>query len=750
MNNDMMLSSSHTQPPARIDYDPLGASPLGPSQPQPQPLKRIHQSLRGRYLIAFTIAAVCGVIGGALGYMSQQPGYQSDGVIEVTPYVFVDATKPDQLMPGHGQYVATQVTLLQSQRTIQEAVSDPDYIAARRTGNQTVQGDLAAFGRALKVRHQPGSGLIWVSFLDEDPAIASAATRAVISAYMRLHGDPDRDRHNNTKRFFETRKSDDQAQLRAKEQLRIELLRKYMMPDLNPYQSSLITEFVRQETALRNAEISYNAAREALERKDEGQSAELSIQQIADADPTIRSLLTQKENAEFQLLALQREYGENHRLIRRTRADIESLDQRINEHADRFRESHPGVRINPDGTTTTPITPEAVEQLRLLVEDLRVRYEETRQATMAVGIQRIDIQQVDNEIAILKESIKDADRRIDQLNTEAYFTSGRIRVLSHSSIPGEPVIDKRAQFAALGMMGGFSVPFMLFLGIGLLDSRYRYSDDPIASDMSGINLLGILPNLPDRLTDPEQASVAAHCVHQIRTMLQVNPSGMDRRVFAITSASPGDGKTSLSLALGLSFAACGSRTLLIDCDLVGAGLTARLNIDSPDGVLEAVASGSLMEYIRPTDIADLAILPVGAAQGHHASTLSPAALRRMITEARKHYEVILIDTGPILGSIEASLVAAVSDGVILAVARGQQRPLVERSISHLASIGAPLAGVVFNRAQAQDFETSINRRSVKATGAQGATGENAALFGPVARAVASSAALKSDDGDNKQ
>ena len=68
----------------------------------------------------------------------------------------------------------------------------------------------------------------------------------------------------------------------------------------------------------------------------------------------------------------------------------------------------------------------------------------------------------------------------------------------------------------------------------------------------GITLLGILPNLPDRLSDPEQAAIAAHCVHQIRTMLQINGGveGGERRVFAVTSASPGDGKTSLTLALG--------------------------------------------------------------------------------------------------------------------------------------------------------------------------------------------------------
>jgi capsular exopolysaccharide synthesis family protein len=230
-------------------------------------------------------------------------------------------------------------------------------------------------------------------------------------------------------------------------------------------------------------------------------------------------------------------------------------------------------------------------------------------------------------------------------------------------------------------------------------------------------------------------------------MLQINGGaavdGGDRRVFAMTSASPGDGKTSLTLALGLSYAACGTRTLLIDCDLVGAGLSTRMNVHAAEGVLEAIANRSMLEYVRTTDIADVAILPVGSAHGYHASTLSPGALRRLVDEAKKHFDTILIDTGPILGSYEASLVCAAADGVVLAVSRGQSRPLVEKSLAHLNGIGARLAGVVFNRAQSNDFERSISGMSMRSVAAAGgsngkgrpvsASGES---VGPVARAVA--------------
>src|SRR5204863_3615623 len=138
--------------------------------------------------------------------------------------------------------------------------------------------------------------------------------------------------------------------------------------------------------------------------------------------------------------------------------------------------------------------------------------------------------------------------------------NGRLKVLSYGDKPVTPAVDKRLQASVLGFIAGGALPLGLFLLIGLFDQRYRYSDEA-GTDMSGVPLLGILPNLPDMLTDPRHAAIAAYCVHQVRTLLQIRVNSDRNQIFTITSASPGDGKTSLALALGLSFAASGSRTL---------------------------------------------------------------------------------------------------------------------------------------------------------------------------------------------
>ena len=333
-----------------------------------------------------------------------------------------------------------------------------------------------------------------------------------------------------------------------------------------------------------------------------------------------------------------------------------------------------------------------------------------------------DIATLNAEMEITKSNRQRCERAIEDLLARKNLNQS---VLVHSY--GEEAVlasDKRKLVAGLGFGFGGLIPLGLMMLYGMTENRFRFSDDANSTDLAGVTLLGILPNLPDRLSDPQQAGIAAHCVHQIRTMLQISRSNDEPQVIAVTSAASGDGKTSLTLALGLSYAACGARTLLIDCDLIAAGLTHRLNVNSTDGILESVANRALLEYVRTTDIADVAILPVGTTHAHHASTLSPVALRRLLSEAKKHFDLIIVDTGPILGSIEASLVCAAADRTILAVARNQQRPLVEKSIQHLQAIGAQLAGVVFNRAQARDFERSMSglaQRSRPLPGSMNAT-----------------------------
>ncbi len=431
-------------------------------------------------------------------------------------------------------------------------------------------------------------------------------------------------------------------------------------------------------------------------------------------------------------------------------------------------------------------------------------YDEDKEELTSLGGKELEIEDLRSRGADTKAQLDATTRAIEQMDLESQAT-GRISVMSNGDRPLTPFRDTRPTFAAAGGLGGVVVSFGSIILLGLLGRRMDRPEDA-RTHIVGLPLLGVLPELPDDLADPEQAAIASHSVHQIRALLQIMGRHDRNQVFGITSPAAGTGKTSLTLALGVSFAAAQLKTLLIDCDFVGGGLTERVNliirrkigqillseglinqaqleealklekesrrrlseilveagyvtesnltalvanhreVREVLGVLNALSGEDIRNCITETGIENLSMLPLGDASPQHAGCLSPGSLHALIEAAKERFDVVLLDTGPVPGSLEASVVTSQVDAVVLTVARGEQGGSVDTSIAHLVNVRARIAGLVFNRAKTQDvirYGSSglIHSRSVTSSnrlkGVMADLTEEFERFGPVARAVAS-------------
>ena len=735
MTQEIQLSLSQpAQPPAPAggSWSAPVSTALAPIQPQQTALATVHSHLRGRYVVTIILAVVFAAVGAGLGWKMFRPTYQSTGLIEIRP-VIISPEMADRIMPLYGQYITTVMANLHSERVARLAMSTPEWQARRPLPAEAYLND---WNKNLLVKVLPNSYDVMVTYTDDSAdakAICPIAVRSAIKAYTNLYGDEQR---LETKRKIDVwnRRAENLTQQITRNRALIDQL----LQNIGENPQMVLDERWREHILLQQK---LHELEEELKR-EKGQLAtaqELSeknpysVEDLARVDPAMEEMYHIRTQLELEVQEYETRLGQNNPATKAARERLNVRTQQINKYRDELRAKY-FIMPKPDGTGNFLVSRDlsnkeaAIARMRDLDASQQAVIDDLGRRSHQVTFLRTQTQQYE-------DALVDHHKHLNDLQSEEEMAE-TFRVIDEASSPSMAG-DKRIAFGGLGLMAGAGLPVCLLLLASLMNPRFRFSDEATGqANNTGLTLLGILPDLPDRLSDPEQASIAAHCVHQIRTMLQINTGLDDRRVFAITSAAPGDGKTSLTLALGLSYAACGTRTLLIDCDLIGAGLTTRMNVSAEEGVLEAIASRSLLEYVRSTDIADVSILPVGTSHQLHASTLSPAALRRLIEEARKQFDTILIDTGPVLGSIEASLVAAAADAVVLAVSRGQQRPLVEKTIQHLKHIKANLAGVVFNRAQNADFDRSISGLSLRSAAA-GAGHNRSNRIGPVARAVQS-------------
>lgn len=723
----------------------LGSSPAPAAPGGDDPvniLKLVHSLLRGRYLLAIGLALVFGSIGAAAGWNHRKPMYSSTGSIHVLPEVVTvtgDYFKEKAQLPNFNSFVQLQVMRLRQTLVIAQALESPEWRAIGRGSSPDSQ---RAFRMFLNVGTDSRvNEIINVSFLDKDRTGAKVGVDCLLRAYYDLYGKLTSIGSAGTVATLTSEANELERRLaELTDLIRKEVVVIYGNDDITAISRQFIDQRLKLEQtidqlkfdlAMRDATQGQGAAPGAAEKPARTE------EEIAAIDDRMQAMLTQRSTLEHEIQRMRdRGVGAQHPEMMIKTEELDKFNLRIRTYV-KMVNAGGSVGVDRNGNLA-PV--DTIDQLRAKLQNFEALLDKCKREAAEAGTRCYNVGDWKQQMTERRAKLAGINQRLDQIRIESKGeNTGRIVIESFGE-PGE-IKDSRKKWAAAGFVGGAGFPIALILLWGLIDQRrYRYSDE---ADSAGPNLslLGILPNLPKNLADPEEAAAAAHCVHRIRSILQIG--GPARKVYAVTSSIAGDGKTSLTLSLGLSYAAAGSRTLLIDFDMIGGGLTSSLNAKTDHGLGEVLANGDLNGHIVATRTEGLSLLPVGRKDERYASRLSARAVRRVLDAVRDTYDVILIDTGPILGSLEAAFVSASVDGVILVVGRGQQRSHVERAIEQIRAVGGNLVGLVFNRASALDFRKSVSSTSMRSVGVYPAAGPpdgsgSSALrrLGPIAQTVA--------------
>ena len=731
----------------------------------PNPLLIVLSLLRGRYVLTIVLAGLAAAAGAAAGFYSAQPIYRSYGRIEVKPTLpSLTPTGVDSMMPAFGAFFASQMEHIASERVVMRAMEMLEWQSVRPG---VAPPQIAGFRSNLSVASPKGTHLIYVGFTDADPDIAMTAVKCVVTSYLDLYGESDATNNLERLKVYEGIRINEGNRLAALEKsiaviaghdVSLDTIHKlYLLSLEETNKREAAWNDVRRILAATDAT---SASAAPVDSSPTSRPSTLSPEQIALTDRQMQSLLAERRSALHEVrLARVRVGSANPRVIE-AQQRLQMIEEDIAAHANNYIAASGSVP--PDGAEQSiPGTRSElmVQTLRANERSLRQLHEESAQKTKSLGEKLYRMESLKRDADEAKRKYDEANTAIQRIQLQASF-GGRIIADSFGERPLQPFEDKRMKLAGGGAFAGAVLPVAIMLAIGFMNRRIVSVHDARLGIHRVDRMLGVLPHVPTDLADTEQAAVAAHCVHHIRTLLQLEPHLPARRIYSITSPSPGDGKTTLTIALGMSFAASGAKTLLFDCDIIGGGLSSKMDqmirpklgrvlvregliteeqlqqalaaakqigrplgdvlverglVSAADvshaaavqaqsyvGLLDVLAGEPLTDCITGTGRPGLFILPIGSAGAHHASQLSPVTLQAILAEARAAFDVVLVDTGPILGSLEAAMVAAQSDGVVLAVSRGVPQALVKRSLDRLLEVGAHVVGMVLNRAATRE------------------------------------------------
>ncbi|TFH42471.1 MAG: polysaccharide biosynthesis tyrosine autokinase, partial [Lysobacterales bacterium] len=289
------------------------------------------------------------------------------------------------------------------------------------------------------------------------------------------------------------------------------------------------------------------------------------------------------------------------------------------------------------------------------------------------------------------------------------------RIISPAVIPtspSSPNVNRTLTVAGgFGLLLGFALAFLM----ERLDSGFRTATQ--IEKMIGLPVLASVPELSRGLKSSGSASeqvvtkpMSAFSEAIRGLQMGINLSNVDHppEVFLVTSSVASEGKTTVAISLARMAASGGKRVLLIDCDLRRPAVAKELGVSKFDSGLVEVLLGSskLEDCLKKDPQSSVEFLPVRFKTGNPVDILGSVAMERLITEARKNYDLVIIDSAPLLPVNDTRVLARLVDAALFAV-RWEKTPrdAVRNAARVLAEAHAAMPGIVLTRADSKRFHS---------------------------------------------
>jgi capsular exopolysaccharide synthesis family protein len=526
----------------------------------------------------------------------------------------------------------------------------------------------------LRVYRRTATSIVDVSYVARQPALAQRVVNSLALAFQSMDARHAQEQSRRRRLFLD-------EQLRRTDSLFADAQRALSAFRTRQQVYSSRDKLASQQVALLDLE----ARRMALEADRDRYTALLA--QLAGADAAAR-------RSALRTLAASPEVIANPVVAR-------LYDQRLTQQQslDSLRaQAAPG---NPDLVRLVELAAETETELVAAVRsqvaslDTRVAALRSQESRTAAGVRGLPT--VEAEEVRLVQQVETIRRLGDQLREEHQRAAmaeaievGEVEIVDFADLPYEPVPSYGALKLALALMFGMGLGGGTALLIEKLDASFRRPDE--MEQELRLQSLALIPRVdPARIESTEAYRL-------LRTNLLLAPEAERARTLVVTSAVPGEGKTTTAANLAASLASEGRRVLLVDGDLWRGRMHRKFRTLKSPGFAECLSRDTpIPQAIHATELATLWFMPTGRSNGVQSDVVTQAGAARLLARLREQFDLVVVDTSPVLAAAETAVLSAVVDGVVLVVRAGRtDREAVQQAIRQITSVGARLVGAVLN------------------------------------------------------
>jgi len=688
------------------------------------PLRQFRILLRFKWQVLGTVL-LC-LLATLMAVLAVRPVYRGTATLLIEPrsaniVQIKEVYEPEKDGWNRSEYENTQVELLRS-RVLAEAVFkelklgehpeyriNPDAAPATglladikamlkqylRSGPSRDPGNRGVDRLVTRLRIEPviDTNLVKINADAEDPELSAQIANALVSAYIRYDRQSRGGITDQATGWLNQRLEEIRADLERAEK------------SLQAFYDSEQLVNVGGARGMVESEITDNAARLREARKVKT-DLENVYRRIVAANGAVERLQ--------EIAAIVKEP-----LVDTTRRAFLDAQREIGGLESRYGKNHPKMAA---ATARLNETREAYNRQVLIAADvIRSQYEiaQSTESSLAGIVQssKAQIQGLDrkqNQVQMLQREV-DSNRKLYETFLEraketdiaGNLDIGKTRLVEPAVVPGRPHRPRKLLWLATAGLFG------LFLGAGIALLR-GYLDDTVKTPLDverllGIPALAVLPRVRKtgrggeklvhmEIEQPE--AMFSEGVRTLRTSLLLSDVNHRRKRVLVTSAVPGEGKTSIALNLAMALGQM-EKVILIDADLRKPSIAARLNLPEKTKGITDVLAGTveLGPCILRHAEGNIDVLACGTLPPNPLELLSSARFAVLLQTLTERYDRILIDSPPTMPVSDALVLSRSADAVLFLVkADSTTGRLISASVKQLRKAGAPLIGAILNQA----------------------------------------------------
>jgi tyrosine-protein kinase Etk/Wzc len=283
---------------------------------------------------------------------------------------------------------------------------------------------------------------------------------------------------------------------------------------------------------------------------------------------------------------------------------------------------------------------------------------------------------------------------------------GNVIIIDQGRVPKAPAKPNRQIIILLGLLLGAGMSFVFVFIKNYFNNTIKTPEDVQGRN---INVLAWIPFIEgmgvNGLKDHEfivakkPDSIPSEAFKALRTRVQYSKVGQEPlKTILVTSSTPGEGKTLISVNLAGTFAQLGKKTLIIDTDLRKPRVHSLFNVSKHPGVVDYLFNEVKFEdIIRPTDLNNLSLITSGTIPPNPSETLASKNMKDFLELLKKNFEIIIFDSAPVIAVTDSEILSSLVDATLLVVSADMTEfEVMEKSVEMLKRSSSSFAGTVLN------------------------------------------------------